>query len=42
VRRPLALVVLVAAFAYGPGSHDWPYWERGLHDSLPLLLKALE
>ena len=28
--------------AYGPGSHDWPYWERGLHDSLPLLLKALE
>lgn len=28
--------------AYGPGSHDWPYWERSLHDSLPLLLKALE
>jgi S-formylglutathione hydrolase FrmB len=28
--------------AYGPGSHDWPYWERALHDSLPLLLKALE
>jgi S-formylglutathione hydrolase FrmB len=28
--------------AYGPGSHDWPYWERGLHDSLPLLLKALD
>lgn len=27
--------------AYGPGSHDWPYWERGLHASLPLLLKAL-
>jgi len=28
--------------AYGPGSHDWPYWQRGLHDSLPLLLKALD
>jgi diacylglycerol O-acyltransferase / trehalose O-mycolyltransferase len=28
--------------AYGPGSHDWPYWQRGLHDALPLLLKALE
>jgi diacylglycerol O-acyltransferase/trehalose O-mycolyltransferase len=28
--------------AYGPGSHDWPYWERALHDSLPFLLKALE
>ena len=27
--------------AYGPGSHYWPYWERGLHRSLPLLLKAL-
>ena len=27
--------------AYGPGSHDWPYWERGLHRSLALLLKAL-
>ena len=28
--------------AYGPGSHDWPYWERALHDSLPFLLKALQ
>jgi len=28
--------------AYGQGSHDWPYWERGLHESLPLLLKALD
>ena len=31
----------VTVDAYGPGSHDWPYWERGLHRSLPLLLKAL-
>jgi S-formylglutathione hydrolase FrmB len=28
--------------AYGPGSHDWPYWERELHDSMPFLLKALD
>ena len=26
---------------YGPGTHDWPYWERELHRSLPLLLGAL-
>lgn len=27
---------------YGPGTHDWPYWERELHRSLPLLLQALD
>jgi diacylglycerol O-acyltransferase / trehalose O-mycolyltransferase len=27
--------------AYGPGTHWWPYWERALHRSLPLLLEAL-
>ena len=27
--------------AYGPGTHSWPYWERGLHAALPLLLEAL-
>ncbi|WP_369252857.1 alpha/beta hydrolase [Streptomyces sp. R41] len=27
---------------YGPGTHDWPYWERELHRSLPLLLHALQ
>ena len=27
--------------AYGPGTHSEPYWERALHRSLPLLLKAL-
>jgi len=26
---------------YGPGTHSWPYWDRELHRSLPLLLKAL-
>jgi S-formylglutathione hydrolase FrmB len=26
---------------YGPGTHTWPYWERELRRSLPLLLRAL-
>ncbi|MGY0488801.1 alpha/beta hydrolase [Streptomyces sp. WG-D5] len=26
---------------YGPGTHTWPYWERELHSSLPMLLRAL-
>ncbi|MEV5607554.1 alpha/beta hydrolase family protein [Streptomyces sp. NPDC052225] len=26
---------------YGPGTHAWPYWERELHASLPMLLDAL-
>ncbi|MEV5279580.1 alpha/beta hydrolase family protein [Streptomyces sp. NPDC052811] len=26
---------------YGPGTHDWPYWQRELHRSLPMLLAAL-
>jgi S-formylglutathione hydrolase FrmB len=25
----------------GHGKHEWPYWERALHRSLPMLLKAL-
>jgi diacylglycerol O-acyltransferase/trehalose O-mycolyltransferase len=33
--------IAVTVDAYGPGRHDWPYWERGLHRSLPLLLDAL-
>lgn len=27
---------------YGAGRHGWGYWERELHDSLPMLLGALE
>jgi diacylglycerol O-acyltransferase / trehalose O-mycolyltransferase len=27
--------------AYGPGTHSWPYWQRELHASLPMLLRAL-
>ncbi|MFE3851745.1 alpha/beta hydrolase [Streptomyces griseorubiginosus] len=26
---------------YGPGTHHWPYWQRELHRSLPMLLHAL-
>ncbi|MFC0108586.1 alpha/beta hydrolase [Kibdelosporangium aridum] len=26
---------------YGPGRHTWPYWERALHRSFPMLLAAL-
>jgi diacylglycerol O-acyltransferase/trehalose O-mycolyltransferase len=26
---------------YGPGTHGWAYWQRELHDSLPMLLNAL-
>ena len=22
----------------GPGTHTWPYWERGLHEAMPMLL----
>ena len=25
----------------GPGTHTWPYWERGLHEAMPMLLEAL-
>ena len=27
--------------AYGPGTHTWPYFERSLHDAMPMLLEAL-
>jgi S-formylglutathione hydrolase FrmB len=26
---------------YGPGTHTWPYWQRELHRSWPLLTRAL-
>ena len=28
--------------AYGDGTHTWPYWERALHASLPVLLGGLQ
>jgi diacylglycerol O-acyltransferase/trehalose O-mycolyltransferase len=26
---------------YGPGTHDWPYWQQDLHQAWPLLQHAL-
>jgi len=36
-----ALGIPVTVDAYGPGTHNYPYFERDLQRSLPLLLKAL-
>jgi diacylglycerol O-acyltransferase/trehalose O-mycolyltransferase len=33
--------IAVTVDAYGAGTHAWPYWERALHRSMPLLLDAL-
>ena len=41
VERLGQLGIPVRSDAYGPGTHDWPYWQRELHRSLPLLLDAL-
>jgi len=41
LKRLTELKIPVTVDAYGPGTHTWPYWERALHRSLPLLLKAL-
>jgi S-formylglutathione hydrolase FrmB len=42
VKRLHQLGIPVTFDAYGPGTHDWPYWQRELHRSLPLLLAALQ
>jgi len=31
----------VTTHFYGSGTHAWPYWQRELHASLPILLRAL-
>jgi S-formylglutathione hydrolase FrmB len=41
VQRLHQLAIPVRFDAYGPGTHDWRYWNRELHRSLPLLLHAL-
>ena len=41
VARLRELDIPVTVDAYGPGTHSWPYWERELHRSLPMLLEAL-
>jgi diacylglycerol O-acyltransferase/trehalose O-mycolyltransferase len=28
--------------SYGEGTHSWPYWERALHASVPVLLGGLQ
>ena len=33
--------VTVDADFYGPGTHTWPYWIRGLERALPGMLRAL-
>lgn len=38
----LAELGIPATVERGPGTHAWPYWERGFHRALPLLLTALE
>ncbi len=40
-RRLHQLAIPVQVDAYGPGTHAWPYWQRELHRSLPLLLHVL-
>jgi diacylglycerol O-acyltransferase / trehalose O-mycolyltransferase / mycolyltransferase Ag85 len=41
VQKLKTLKIPVTVDAYGAGTHTWPYWQRDLHRSLPLLLKAL-
>lgn len=41
IERLTALGIDATVDAYGRGTHTWPYWERGLHGALPLLLDAL-
>lgn len=41
VARLQELGIEATVDAYGPGTHTWPYWQRGLHASLPMLLEAL-
>lgn len=39
--RLAAVGVRLTTDFYGPGTHTWPYWERELHRSLPMLLGEL-
>jgi S-formylglutathione hydrolase FrmB len=33
--------VPVTTYFYGAGTHSWPYWQRDLHQSFPMLMKAI-
>jgi S-formylglutathione hydrolase FrmB len=39
--RLLALGIPHVWEDYGPGSHDWPYWERDLRNTLPAIMATL-
>jgi S-formylglutathione hydrolase FrmB len=41
VARLRTLAIPAQVHAYGPGTHDWPYWQRELHRALPVLLRSL-
>jgi S-formylglutathione hydrolase FrmB len=41
VERLRRLRVRATVDLYGPGTHNWPYWQRELHRSWPLLARAL-
>lgn len=41
VERLGQLGIPVTTDFYGSGTHSWPYWERELHDAMPMLLDAL-
>ena len=41
VKRLGELKIPVTVYAYGNGTHNWPYFQRDLHQSFPLILKAL-
>lgn len=40
-RRAAELGHDIRADFYGPGTHTWPYWQRSLHRSYPMLMDAL-
>jgi diacylglycerol O-acyltransferase / trehalose O-mycolyltransferase len=40
-RRLRALKIPAQLDFYGPGTHNWPYWQRDLHHAWPLLQHAL-
>ena len=39
--RARRLGLRLDADLYGPGTHTWPYWERSLHRSFPMLMRAI-
>ncbi len=42
VRRLDVLGIPAQVDAYGPGIHNWPYWQRELHRALPAIMRALQ